>query len=117
MSETKFTPGPWVSSRFGCQVVTGDSWSSICELKGDARWEDGRGSYEQEYDWQIQEANARLIAASPEMFDAGTRVLDYATLDTILADPKRHDNEVFGIRLGDLRPLAVALSKASGKEA
>lgn len=62
------------------------------------------------------EANARLISSAPEMFDAGTRVLDYATLDTILADPKRHDNEVFGIRIGDLRVLAAALSKASAPE-
>jgi len=69
-TEVKWTPGPWNASRFGCQVLTGDSWNSICELKGDARWQDGHGSYQQEYEWQVQEANARLIAAAPEMAEA-----------------------------------------------
>lgn len=67
MSETKHTPGPWVSSKFGFQVLTGDSWSTVCALKGDASWENNRGDYHQEYEWQRQEANARLIAAAPEL--------------------------------------------------
>lgn len=61
------TPGPWINSKFGCQVLTGDSWSSICMLKGAAGWEDGRGAYEQDYMWQIQEANARRIARLPDL--------------------------------------------------
>ncbi len=67
---TKFTPGPWNASKFGFQVLTGDSWSVICKLDGPASWEDGRGSYEQKYEWQNQEANARLIAAAPTMAEA-----------------------------------------------
>jgi hypothetical protein len=51
------------------------------------------------------------MAAAPEMFAAASEVLNYATLDGILENPARHDNEVFGIRIGDLRRLAAALSK------
>lgn len=66
----KHTPGPWLSSKFGFQVLTGDSWNTICTLKGGAEWEDGRGKYEPEYEWQNQEANARLIAAAPALLEA-----------------------------------------------
>lgn len=64
------TPGPWVTNKFGTQVLTGDSWSVICVLKGEAFWEDGRGRYEQAFEWQNQLANALLIAAAPEMLEA-----------------------------------------------
>lgn len=70
MSESKHTPGPWVSSKFGFQVLTGDSWNTICELRGPAEWEDKRGSYEQEFEGQIQQANARLIASAPDLLEA-----------------------------------------------
>ena len=67
---SKHTAGPWVASRFGFQVLTGDSWSVICTLKNGAEWEDRRGKYVPNYEWQNQEANARLIAAAPEMLAA-----------------------------------------------
>lgn len=76
MADVKFTPGPWVASKFGFQVLTGDSWNSICTLRGSAEWEDKRGSYEPEYEWQNQEANARLIAAAPDLYKAGRRLLE-----------------------------------------
>ena len=66
----KHTPGPWITSKFGFQVLTGDSWSVICELKPNPKWEDGRGVYKQENAWENQEANARLIAAAPELLAA-----------------------------------------------
>lgn len=73
MNNQKHTPGPWVYPRLGTQVLTGDSWSTICVLHsghGDkfqdhrfAEWKDGRGAEE-------AGANARLIAAAPELLDA-----------------------------------------------
>jgi hypothetical protein len=70
VSEGKHTPGPWIASKFGFQVLTGDSWTTICTLKDGAEWEDGRGNYEQEFAWQKQEANAVLIAAAPTLLAA-----------------------------------------------
>lgn len=61
------TPGPWNHSTYGTQVLTGDSWSTVCvfwERTGDkfkthnfAEWEDGRTA-------QSLEANAAYIAAA-----------------------------------------------------
>jgi hypothetical protein len=70
VSEEKHTHGPWIASKFGFQVLTGDSWTTICTLKDGAEWEDGRGNYEQEFAWQKQEANAVLIAAAPTLLKA-----------------------------------------------
>jgi hypothetical protein len=62
------TPGPWVTNAFGTQVLTGDSWNTICELAIGkdhrlASWEDGRAATD-------ITANARLIAAAPSLFEA-----------------------------------------------
>lgn len=57
MSEQKHTPGPWISSYRGFQVLTGDERRTICELKGKI-----------ERDEQV--ANARLIAAAPDLLAA-----------------------------------------------
>ncbi|WP_156933654.1 hypothetical protein [Paracoccus sp. J39] len=59
------TPGPWNSSIHGTQVLTGDSWNTICEIRvrkdfSAAQWEDGRGSSD-------PTANARAIALVPAL--------------------------------------------------
>lgn len=59
------TPGPWNSSIHGNQVLTGDSWNTICEIRvrkdfSAAQWEDGRGSSD-------PTANARAIALVPAL--------------------------------------------------
>jgi hypothetical protein len=58
-------------------------------------------------------ANARLIAAAPELCDAVESVLNYAVMDDFL-DGKSHENLVFGIRKSDLLKLRSALAKAKG---
>ena len=76
----RFTPGPWVPSRFGFQVLTGDSWSTVCTLKGDACWEDGRGDYQQEFEWQRQEANDSIREANMALGVFKIQVLSFATI-------------------------------------
>jgi hypothetical protein len=60
------TPGPWVPSVYGSQVLTGDSWNTVCGVLGThncspepAEWEDGRTA-------KTIEANAQFIAESRE---------------------------------------------------
>jgi len=67
MSEAKFTPGPWKVERFApyaLWVETGDNTAVICDMTGD----DGKEL--QVEPTAEQEANARLIAASPRMYAA-----------------------------------------------
>jgi hypothetical protein len=52
------TPGPWRRSKNGFQVLTGDSFHTICRLEP---------LEIQRMDEQL--ANARLIAASPTMYE------------------------------------------------
>lgn len=72
--------GPWVHSVFGTQVLTGDSWDTVCALRGHhelgmapAAWEDGRTA-------ESDEANAAFIAAArsdiPEEENTGWRDAD-----------------------------------------
>lgn len=61
-----------------------------------------------------REEYARLFAAAPEFLAAALAVLDYATLDDHLARGKAGDDMAFGIRIGDLRRLHMALIKATG---
>ncbi|WP_336057348.1 hypothetical protein [Nitratireductor sp. CH_MIT9313-5] len=112
----KHTPGPWVASKFGFQVLTGDSWNSICELKGSAEWEDGRGTYEPQYEGQNREANARLIAAAPDLLEALKTFADHAQ-DRRADDPTWRDGDTVKIvvTIGDLRRASAAVSKAEGR--
>lgn len=59
----------------------------------------------------------RACNAHDDLVAAANSVLNYSTLDGILADPSRHGNQVFGIRLRDLRALASALAKAESPDA
>lgn len=108
------TPGPWVSSKFGFQVLTGDSWSTVCTLKGDARWEDGRGDYAPEYEWQRQEANARLIAAAPDLLEALKAMMPRNMGIPPASIPDTHLLPV-DMTFGELRRALAAISLATGE--
>ena len=56
---------------------------------------------------------ARLNAAAPELLEACKKVLDYALMDELLRDGD--PNDAFGIRVSDLRGIAVAVAKAEGR--
>ena len=117
MTEPKWTPGPWLPSWFGFQVLTGDSWNTICELKPDAEWEDGRGNYQQKYEWQRQEANARLIAAAPCLREAlGPLDENYRHHAADAPEWNDSDSVQIVVTIGDLRRAHAALARAEGRQ-
>jgi len=68
---TQYTPGPWVARPQG----DANDW---CLLTADDKW---MAAFRQNGELMVarQEANARLIAAAPEMLEALRGLLDPAT--------------------------------------
>ena len=66
MTETRWTPGPWkVNPKTPSTVVTPDGMISVS-------WSSTDGHYE-----RLAEANANLIAAAPDLYDALDRCLNF----------------------------------------
>ena len=71
MSRTKHTPGPWVVGPVDDTVVTHLGADGTCyEIAAID------GDYNDPDTWPIMEANARLIAAAPELLDTLTALLE-----------------------------------------
>lgn len=66
MSDTKFTPGPWtvgeVRHAGAFQLVTAGAKGYVCEVRC--------GYIGNELDHDTRKANARLIAAAPDLYEA-----------------------------------------------
>lgn len=65
----KWTPGPWKVGPVDDTVVTAADGSVVAEIDGD---------YNQPETWRIMEANARLIATAPELYEALEGLVRYA---------------------------------------
>ena len=85
---TKTTLGPWKTDGNG--IVTGgpDFCTSICETPV-ILWYTAGGRPEQQEQIEIARANARLIAAAPELLLACHKLLDMIT------DNRTHGPEVY----------------------
>ncbi len=60
MSETKWTPGPWeLADKYNCTDVRAVDGPYVADCNASAA-----------IDWRTKEANARLIAAAPELYEA-----------------------------------------------
>ena len=81
MSDTKYTPGPWISDKYG--VITGgpDKTTTICETTRINWINQLRNSKEEkqrlhaETQLKQAEANGDLITASPDLLEACKQVL------------------------------------------
>jgi hypothetical protein len=79
------TPGPWNPSRFGMQVLTGDSWATVCTFHdkngGDGKWNDHRlASWEDGRGASLETSNADWVArCSPSGISALLDALSEAT--------------------------------------
>lgn len=112
MSST-FTPGPWsVGKKTGTLIFTGPDGGMgdfICEVSG-----------EDDTPREVNKANARLIAASPTMYETLVLAEELLSFHEGCAKPEfdgahptlRINGEDFANLLADIR---AALSKAAGE--
>ena len=105
MSEGKYTPGPWATwdmDEFGWHGFA-TCWGETqqdCRLSI-AAVRPGRSHIEHRDNYHEQVANARLIAAAPDMLEA---------LKALIGDPA-HDGKLVS---GRVKMAADAISKATG---
>ena len=105
MSNANHTPGPWSSSMWTDDVAGAVGWSIVC---GDAGHLVPTNTFETD-DEEEAEANARLIAAAPELLDALKAMLDqfnYSTVSGLV-----HDESMAIMKARE------AIAKATGEQA
>ena len=114
MSESKWTPGPWVVQTCAVSSVlylAAGAWpfgSTICELEDEPR----EGT---------REANARLIAAAPELYAGLVELLDETEAGLIASASSRsgRDDDDFREEFPDdyerCKRLRAVLAKARGE--
>lgn len=116
MSAHKHTPGPWNIVHGSIQHANGtiaSTWSprKVSEDREDGEsWLDMRRRTEPERDAVAaeQRANARLIAAAPELLEA-LEPFAHATLT--------HTGQVIGLTREDFERAIAAIAKATGETA
>ena len=124
MSEVKHTPGPWTwgedHPQNACATVYGVAeWGQydIAQLYSaptDVAKQDANGVWG---DHPERRANARLIAASPELLEAGRSFAALAAHCVADATEWREsDIASVVVTIGQLRAIAAAVAKAEGRE-
>ena len=102
MSDTKFTPGPWAMDAMG--NVWGDD-TKVCEMSVMPRqYYSYRKKTQQEH-----EANAHLIAAAPDLYEA-------LVIAKIAMERDDHHINATGNFTTGYRKVLAALAKAKGEE-
>ncbi len=100
-AETKFTPGPWVINKTYATmlIITGQSDMDVCQV--DAGYDSDLSQYSADDE---EQANAHLIAAAPELYDALSGLL-------------YHDENGIGEGYDEVIEAArLALAKARGEQ-
>lgn len=103
MSEHQHTPGPWtIAAGRYLLAITPAQTKQIAIFDSDDDWE------------EEQAANARLIAAAPELLAACIKSLPEWHAED---DGEQHNGSACGeITWGDVRAMRAAIAKATGKE-
>lgn len=117
MAGEKFTPGPWEVGdvdRNGQRIVRGE------HIEVATCWHHSVGSIEKQ-----MEANARLIAAAPSLYEALKPFAEHAVaMLEVLGDASGPDERIVhgmmhrsaNITVGDLRKARAALSQAQAQK-
>ncbi len=107
---TTHTPGPWMTGSGDCHGVYGPKQNGHQQLV--ARCPDHHKSHE--YDSQNMAANARLIAAAPEMLEALRLVARAIEANPQLRDVLLYSEGTHGDRLYPFDAVPAAIAKATG---
>jgi hypothetical protein len=99
MGVLNIAPTPWRVGPVDDTVVSAADRSVVAEVDGD---------YNQPDEWPVMEANARLIAAAPDLYSATTAWITY--LDTQSEFGTAAEEEAM------LDAMRVALAKARGDQ-
>lgn len=99
---SKFTEGTWHSDEYGCFVFAHGTDMIVCEMRG-MGWFRSKGITDEEA-LSIQAANARLIAAAPEMYE----------LLKMFAFPAEYDNTVTAIQRSKAQELLARIDRDEG---
>lgn len=106
---TKHTPGPWLTDRNNCHAGSiatilhclGNDWVEVWTNK----WGEGDGLTE-----EVMEANARLIAAAPDLLEAlRNMVIAAGNLDPQSGIPIGYEQLIDAVTFAD-----AAIAKATG---
>jgi len=102
MSDTKFTPGPWKCEGRTVYALIHRGW-----CKGVKQFQNRFTAYVQDAHTNTEEleANARLIAAAPDMYEALKEALSVI----------RHDGHETGVERDAYGLIEMAIAKAEGK--
>lgn len=96
MSETKHTPGPWITDGGAPDVMTADKKYLIAE------------TYADHCGFEEAQANARLIAAAPELLECARAWMDY--LEQAVAERGDEDEDE-----PELLKVRAAIARAEGR--
>jgi hypothetical protein len=120
MGEPRHTPGPWEVARGDCFIIEAESYPKAypAHLRFQSDDTGGALAYVGNREDDFGEANARLIAAAPDLVEALTTLLAYfgGPQDVRLTE-LGHDAYValeMKVRIGDLIIARAALAKATG---
>jgi hypothetical protein len=110
---SKFTPGPWnCDKRVGCVAVyAGEKVNCMSDLGEKLFYDDGYKKHNADgsWEWEVSEksiANARLISAAPDMYEALNLLRDAINDAEINSSVKDVNNALYFVN--------IAISKANG---
>jgi hypothetical protein len=109
IADAAHTPGPWVVSENGVSQETVGGWCGIADCGRLVRYGTSGGMRYADYETTV--ANARLIAAAPEMFEALETMVRYS--DGLIEAGHYDHREPRVQELYDM--CAAAIAKAVGK--
>lgn len=111
MGETKFTPGPWQLVD-NTHLVEGEIWIEAEHAEiGPVSLAAVRAGCDEAAELGSNMANARLIAAAPEMFEALKSLCE----ELMLEDPREPEDALGASMAEKYRKALAAISKATGE--